>query len=147
MRFLENLEPTGNATNLSEMVGAFVHRSQRRGLAIVLSDLFDPTGFRKGIDLLRHHKYEPHLIEIHAAADAEPQLLGDVELVDVETGEFRKLTITESNLRRYREVFSEFVASVREYCNGYGMGCTITTTQTRFDELVLDMMRRAGVAR
>jgi uncharacterized protein (DUF58 family) len=147
MRFLEALAADGDATNLSEMVSAFVHRAQRRGLAIVLSDLFDPAGFRHGIDLLRHHKYEPHLIQLHDPSEADPKFLGDVELVDIETADARKLTITEKNLRRYRDVFRSFLESVRGYCSTYSLGCTLTTTRTSFDALILDMMRRAGAAR
>jgi uncharacterized protein (DUF58 family) len=145
MRFLENLAASGDATNLSDMVKSFVLRPQRRGLAIVISDLFDPTGFRHGMDMLRHHKYEPHMVQIHSPAEAEPGLLGDVELFDVESEEIRKLTITEKNLRRYREVFQEFLASIRTYGSNYGIGCTVTTTDVPFDKTVLDMMRRAGV--
>lgn len=145
MRFLENLEADGDATNLSDMVKSFVLRPQRRGLAIVISDLFDPAGYRHGMDLLRHHKYEPHMVQLHDPAEAEPGLLGDVELFDVESEEIRKLTITEKNLTRYREVFQDFLASIRTYASTYGIGCTVTTTDIPFDTTVLDMMRRAGV--
>jgi len=145
MRFLENLEADGTATNLSDMVKSFVLRPQRRGLAIVISDLFDPSGYRHGMDLLRHHKYEPHLVQLHDSVEAEPGLLGDVELFDVESEEIRKLTITEKNLTRYREVFQDFLASIRTYASTYGIGCTVTMTDIPFDTTILDMMRRAGV--
>lgn len=145
MRFLENLEADGDATNLSDMVKSFVLRPQRRGLAIVISDLFDPAGYRHGMDLLRHHKYEPHVVQLHDPAEAEPGLLGDVELFDVESEEIRKLTITEKNLSRYREVFQDFLGSIRTYASTYGIGCTVTTTEIPFDSTILDMMRRAGV--
>lgn len=145
LRFLENLEPSGNATNLNDMVKSFVLRSQRRGLAIVISDLFDPDGYRNGLDMLRHHKYEPHIVQLHDPAEADPGLLGDVELLDIESEDTRKLTITENNLKRYREVFQEFLASIQTYGSNYGIGCTLTTTDVPFDKTVLDMMRRAGL--
>ena len=145
MQFLEQLQPNGNATNLNDMVKSFVLRSQRRGLAIVVSDLFDPNGYRNGLDMLRHHKYEPHILQIHDPAEADPGLLGDVELLDVESEDTRKLTITEKNLQRYREVFQEFLGSVSSYGSKYGIGCTLTTTDIPFEQTVLDMMRRAGV--
>ena len=46
LKFLEGLEPQGTVTDLARVVTNFVHRGQRRGLAVVLSDLFDPKGFR-----------------------------------------------------------------------------------------------------
>ena len=119
-------------------------RPQRRGLAIVVSDLFDPTGFERGLDLMRHRTYEPHIIQIHAPEEARPNMLGEIELVDVETEVMRKVTITERALRDYRKVFDEYQASVAAYGKKDGLGCTQTTNDVNFEDLVLRMMRTAG---
>src|SRR5690242_20037667 len=58
LKFLENLESDGSVTDLARVASGFVHRTQRRGLAVVISDLYDPTGFERGLDLLRHNRYE-----------------------------------------------------------------------------------------
>ncbi len=144
LQFLERLEPEGDDTNLRDLVTAFVHRQQRRGLAIVVSDLFDPSGYQQGLDRLRHHKYEPHVVHIYDKSEAEPNMLGDVELIDVETSASNKITVTEKHLKSYRRVFGEFLEGARDYCRGYGIGYTVTTADVPFDELILRMMRRAG---
>ncbi len=126
------------------MAKSFVHRGQRRGLALVLSDLFDPNGFQHGLDLLRHHKYEPHVIQVYDRRDAEPELKGDLELFDVESQTVRKVTITERNLKQYRRIFTDFLDSVTKYCHAYGIGNTRSSTEIPFDELLLRMMRTAG---
>jgi uncharacterized protein (DUF58 family) len=144
LKFLEGLPPQGELTDLGRVVRNFVHRGQRRGLAVVVSDLFDPNGFERGLDLLRHHRYEPHVVQIYDRSEAEPVLKGDVELYDVETGAIQKVTITERNLRQYRRIFADFLESVRRYCNTYGIGGTRSTTDVPFDELLLRMMRAAG---
>lgn len=144
LKFLEGLETQGSATDLARVVGSFVHRSQRRGLALVISDLYDPKGFQGGMDLLRHHRYEPHIVQIHDKHEADPPLKGDLELFDMETGTIRKVTVTERVLRQYRGLFTGFLVAVQDYCNAYGLGCTRTTTDVPFDELVLKMMRVAG---
>lgn len=141
LEFLEAQTPSGPATNLNDLVTAFVHRTQRVGLAIVISDFFDPSGYQTAIDKLRHHQFEPRLIQIHDVSEADPQLLGDVELLDVETNELRKLTVTERNLAQYRQAFADFLASIRTYCGRYGLHETIARTDMPFDELVLGMMR------
>ncbi len=144
LKFLENLPAEGSVTDLARVATGFVHRSQRRGLAVVISDLYDPAGFQRGIDILRHHRYEPHVVQIYDRKEAEPDLRGDVELYDVETGTLRKVTVTERNLRQYRELFGRFQESIQQYCNTYGIGCTRTSTEIPFDELILKMMRVAG---
>ncbi|MFY9255307.1 MAG: DUF58 domain-containing protein [Fuerstiella sp.] len=146
MKFLEELRADGEGTNMSELTREFVLRAPRRGLALMLSDMYDPSGFRKGLDVLRHHKFEPHVIQIHHPAEANPKLLGDVELHDIETDDLRKMTITEKHLRNYRDVYERFLQSIRDYCSTYGMGCTITDNSITFDQLVLNMMRATGIA-
>jgi uncharacterized protein (DUF58 family) len=144
LKFLEGLEPQGTATDLERMARNLVHRGQRRGLAVVVSDLFDPNGFERGLDLLRHHRYEPHLVQIFDRLEAEPDLKGDIELLDIETGTIQKVTITERNLRQYRKIFANYIESVGRYCNTYGIGGTRSSTEVPFDELLLRMMRVAG---
>ncbi len=142
MQFLESLELPGTDTNLAELAKSFVHRSQRRGLAIVISDLFDASGFEAGLNILRHHRYEPNIVQLYDPVEAEPDLLGDVELLDMETQRLRKTTITEKNLKQYRSIFSSFLKSVEDYSRGYGIGCTTSPTTVRFDALLLSMMRK-----
>jgi uncharacterized protein (DUF58 family) len=144
LNFLERLEAQGSLTDLARVAKDFVHRNQRRGLAVVVSDLFDPAGFERGLDLLRHHRYEPHLVQLYDRQEADPRLKGDLELVDVETAAVRKVTVTERNLRQYQRVFTGFLESVKRYANTYGMGATQTNTDVPFDELLLRMMRAAG---
>ena len=126
LRFLEGLSPLGTKTDLLRAVEMFVHRPQRQGPVIVISDLYDPAGFQRGFDLLRFHGYDPRLVHMVDPSDAEPSdgepaLLGDVELVDVESQAGANVTITERSVRRYRALVAEFHESVREYCRRRGI--------------------------
>lgn len=147
LKFLEGLSAQGDVTDLGRLATGFVHRNQRRGLAVVVSDLYDPGGFERGLDILRHHRYEPHLVQIYDRKEAEPNLRGELELLDIESGGVRKVTVTERSLRQYREVFESFLGQVRRYGSTYGLGCTQTSTEVPFDELILRMMRTAGAIR
>ena len=144
LKFLEGLQMTGTATDLARVAGAFIHRSQRPGLAPIVSDLFDQRGFRRGVDILRHRRYEPHVVQLYDRSEAAPTVLGDIELFDVETQETKKVTVTERKLRQYKKLFDEFAASIENYCRNYGLACTRSTTEPPFDQLILQMMRTAG---
>ena len=54
LKFLERMPLQGTQTDLAKAATGFVHRDQRRGLVVVISDLFDPQGFEHGLDILRH---------------------------------------------------------------------------------------------
>ncbi len=148
LKFLEGLSASGADTNLERVATGFIHRDQRRGLAVVVSDLYDPNGFERGLDLLRHRRYEPHVVQVFDTYEKDPpDLLGDVEMWDVESGSARKVTVTEKNLRQYRHLFEEYQTRVQSYCNRHSLGCTRTATDIPFDELILRMMRQAGAVR
>jgi len=144
LRYLENLKTSGEQTRLTEVVRDFTRRAPRRGLVLVISDLFDQTGFREGVDSLRHQHFEPHVIQVHSPAEAKPNLLGDVELWDVESSRSAKVTITERKLKQYEQLFGKFCDEIETYCRTYGLSHTRAASDVPFDEVLLRMMRMAG---
>jgi hypothetical protein len=66
---------------------------------------------------------------------------------DVESENSRKVTVTEKNLKQYRQLFDTFQENVQNYCNRHALGCTRTSTEITFDELILRMMRQSGAVR
>lgn len=145
MKYLESLATVGTDTNLSKAVQGLLHRGTRNGLVVVLSDLFDQNGFARGFDQLRSRRFEAHVLQLHDPKEADPKLLGDAELEDVENGSIRMVTINERMLRRYKQLFTDHQASVRDYCRRYGLSCTQSPSIVPFDELVMTMMRSAAI--
>ena len=144
MKFLESLKVTGENTSISRGVQGLVHRSGRSGMTVVVSDLFDESGFQSGLDQLRYRRYDGHVVQLYDQKEVSPPMLGDVEMIDVETESNRKVTVTEKNIRQYKKLFEEHQSSVRDYCHNYGMGCTQTPSHVPFDDLVMNMMMRAA---
>jgi len=145
LQFLEQQELRGADTDLHRAATQFVRRRQRSGPVILVSDFYDPRGFRRGVDLLRYHRFEPHVVHVYDPAEAEPTTLGDVEFVDAETGALRKVTVTEAGVRHYCRLYEQFVAEMRTYCRAYGLSLTRASTSVAFDDLVLRMMRQTEV--
>ncbi len=144
LRFLEGLKTSGEKTDLVSVVDNFTRTAPRSGLVLVISDLFDQQGFGAGVDRLRHRRFEPHLVQVHTRSEAKPTLLGDVELADIESGVTRKVTITQSKLKQYEELFAKFIANIERYCRTYGLSHTRATTDVPFDAVLMKMMRVAG---
>ena len=145
MKYLESLSTVGTDTNLSKAVQGLLHRGTRNGLVVVLSDLFDQNGFSRGLDQLRSRRFEAHVLQLHDPKEADPKLLGDAELEDVENGSIRMVTINERMLRRYKQLFTDHQTSVRDYCRRYGLSCTQSPSIVPFDQLMMTMMRSAAI--
>jgi uncharacterized protein (DUF58 family) len=146
MKYLENLEIQGTDTNLSRSVQGLLHRGSRSGMVVVVSDLFDEHGFQQGLDQLRYRRFDGHVLQLHDPREADPSLLGDVELVDIETEVARKVTVTEKNLKNYKRLFDQHQLDVRTYCRNYGLGCTQSPATIPFDDLIIRMMRASSNA-
>ncbi len=84
-RFLAAVH-AGGKTDLGDALRTFVASHKRRGMAVVISDLYDPAGFERGINVLRYNKFDPVVVHIVDPADAHPRLVGDVLVYDCETG-------------------------------------------------------------
>ena len=147
LRFLESLPTVGEGTDIKSSVNEFLHGKHRTGLVVLVSDFYAPTGFQTAVDTLRYCQFEPNLIQVHDLTEASPGLLGDIQLVDVETGVARNVTVSENVLRRYKQKIGEFFDMLQRYCIENGFGCTISPTAVPFDDLILRMMRESGTVK
>jgi uncharacterized protein (DUF58 family) len=141
LRFLEDVPVSGSDTNLRRAGQDLLARTKRTGLAIVVSDLFDRQGFDQGLDLLRFRQFDVNVIQIHDPREADPRLLGDVELVDIESDDIRQVTVTEKLMRNYRELFLGHQRNVKDYCRRHVFGCIQEPSTESFDQVMLRMMR------
>lgn len=146
MRFLRELEPSG-VTDLEACLGKFVAQHKRRGLAILISDLYDPAGFERGINVLRFNKFEPYVLHLSDPRDAVSELKGDVRIYDCETGIERDVTITEALLKKVTLAVSDYQQAIERFCASRQVAYFAANIDVPFEELVLRVFRRGGFLR
>lgn len=144
--FLRRVEPTGD-TDLAAALRGFVAQHKRRGLAVLLSDLYDPAGFEQGINVLRYNRFEPFVIHVVDRADAAPDLSGDVVLYDCETGDERDVTVTAGVLERYRREYDRYLEQVERFCATHQVPYVRADVEVPFDQLMMRVLRRGGLVR
>jgi len=144
--FLRAVE-VGGLTQLGSCMDTFVHRVKRRGLAVLISDFYDPRGFEEGINELRYNKFEPFVLQVFDQREANPALHGDLTLVDCETGELKEVTVSRSLLDAYKAEHDRYCAELNQFCTARAIPYFRTHTQVPFDELVLRIFRQGGFLR
>jgi uncharacterized protein (DUF58 family) len=142
-RFLSSLLP-GGTTDLAESLRAFAAQHKRRGLAVLVSDFYDPSGFEHGINVLRYEGFEPYVIHLVDPREAKPELDGDVLVVDCETGDEREVTVTPGVLARLGKAYAEYLGEVEHYCTQKRVPYLAADVATPFDEIVLRALRHGG---
>jgi len=139
--FLSGLKAQGE-TDLTGALQGFAAGRHKRGLAVVISDLYDVNGVTGALSALRYQKFDPYVIHVVSPQEAQPELLGDLRLLDGETGRHRDVTLNERLLGRYREAFNGYCASVESLCRSKEIGYVRCRTDVPFQDAIVYMLRR-----
>ena len=70
-RFLREVKAEGT-TDLADALKTFVAQNKRRGLVVLVSDLYDPHGFEQGINVLRYNKFDPFVVHVTDPGEGKP---------------------------------------------------------------------------
>jgi uncharacterized protein (DUF58 family) len=141
--FLNGLSCAG-PTDLRAAMHRFTTLFPHPGLAVIVSDLFDPTGWRAAVEELARKKYQVLVIHVLDADELEPGFLGDVALVDAEGKRERRLFVDAELARRFQEELASYFREIETACTSLGCDYLRTTTSVPFDEFVLKSLRRAS---
>ncbi len=136
--------PIGGPTQLEPSLRTFIHQNQRRGVAVLLSDFYDPAGYREAINTLRYNKYETYVVQVYDLKEVRPQLMGDLNLVDCETGEAREITVSPKLLTDYAREHDRYCQEIERFCTERGVPFFRTHTGLPFQDLILEIFRMGG---
>jgi uncharacterized protein (DUF58 family) len=134
----------GGGTNLRAAAQSFDRLFPHPGLVILVSDLFDPDGWRAALEFLASKKHQLLVIHVLDAEEVCPQASGDVALVDVEGGRERKFFLEQELVRRFQRELDGYFSEIEALCAARRIDYFRTTTQVRFDDFLLQMLRRAS---
>lgn len=141
--FLAKLSCTGE-TNLRGSVHSFTKLFPHAGMVIIVSDLFDPSGWRAALEELSGKNYQVLLVHIVDETELKPKAWGDVALVDVEGGGERKFFLDADLVRRFEGELADYFHDIEAICASRKIDYLRTTTQVPFDEFVLHTLRRVS---
>jgi uncharacterized protein (DUF58 family) len=107
LEYLEHLGPLG-PTDFGRSLRRFASARQRSGLAVVISDFFDPRGLDAVIGALRGLRHRLLLVQVIRDSDASPAVEGEIRFIDCESGARVDVTVTRRELERYRQRYRAF---------------------------------------
>ena len=135
LRHLETLEP-GQATAVSKTFHDIAERLKRRGLIIIISDLYDDE--REVMRALRHFRHKRHeviLFHVFDRAELEFPFKRLSDFVDLETNE--RLQIDPRYVRDdYLRRIDEFVNTYKKACSESRIEYLNTDTSVPYDFLL-----------
>lgn len=136
---------TSGTTDLNIALREFGFRSQRPGLAILLSDLFSPDGYEDGVNRLRSQGYEVAIIHILSPDEIVPSPAGDVRLVDVESGKDAELTLNPSTVSEYRQRILTWQRKIGSFCRQRDVRYVPVTTEIPWNIFLMQTLTGSGL--
>jgi hypothetical protein len=88
-----------------------------------------------------------YVVHILSAEELDPDLQGDLRLVDCEDADVAEVSISGPLLKRYQQTLAAFVESAREFCTRRGMAYLLARNTIPIDELITDYLARRGLVR
>lgn len=134
-------------TELSEVFRGFAGSGRGRGMVVILSDFYDATGFEDGLRRLVTANQEVLAIHVLSPEELKPTHEGDLRLVDAEIGQATDVSMGPALQQLYERTLQAFCGELRDYIVKRGGHYLLTSSDTPFDRLVLDVLRRRGVVR
>jgi uncharacterized protein (DUF58 family) len=141
LQYLEALSCRGG-TELNRVLQNYATRSHRSGLAVVISDLFDPGGYERGLDALAYNRFDVLLIQLVDESEVRPQLDGALRLQDVESAQQRRLTVNRRLLDLYQQKVNAYFSAIETFCAKRNIEYLRASTVVPFEDLVLRYLRR-----
>jgi uncharacterized protein (DUF58 family) len=144
--FLGKIGPAGPG-DLRQALRAFSLKCSGKGIVVLLSDLMDKGGYQDALRYLIARQLDVYVIQILAQEEIDPEVVGDLKLVDVEDGDVAEVTVSAPLLKRYKQNLAAYRAALYEFCTRRGVACLFTSNQVPFDRLVLTYLRQRGLVR
>ncbi len=141
LRRLEHLE-AGHKTSTAAALHTIAERIKRRGLVIVLSDLFDdPAEVITGLRHFRHKKNEVIVMQILDPLERSFAFGSDALFKDLETSE--EMTTQPWQIRKaYKEAMLRFVERYKRECREHRIDYVLLDTSTPFDVALVEYLHK-----
>ncbi len=144
--FLRGL-PTDGVSNFSAAAKQFAIQHTQKGIVLVISDFLDKNGYEEGLRYLLGRRVDGYVLQVLSPQEVDPELTGDLRLVDCEDGDHAEITISRPLLNRYKANLEAYCTQLRDYAVRRGMTYLLATTKVPFDQLVINYLRQRGLLR
>jgi uncharacterized protein (DUF58 family) len=146
LEYLDGIQPGLNVP-LAESVKNFCLRCSGKGILVLLTDLLDKSGYEQALRVLLAQKMDVFVIHILSPEELNPDLQGDLRLVDSEDADSAEITVSRPLLDRYQQTLAAFLTGARDYCNRRGMTYIPVNTRIPVADVVTKYLRQRGLVR
>ena len=146
LEHVEQIQP-GQTVTLTEGIKNFCMRNSGKGIVVLISDLMDKSGYEEALKYLAAQQMDVYVVHMLSAEELDPDIQGDLRLVDCEDGDVAEISVSPALVNRYKQTLATFVNSARDFCTRRGMVYLLARNEVSIDELVTGFLRTRGLVR
>jgi uncharacterized protein (DUF58 family) len=143
--WLEDVRPGGTG-DLPTALKRFASAGGLRGVTVLVSDLLTEE-WEAALRRLVSPGAGGALLHILSQGELDPELRGDLLLVDSESGPTVEVSLSESVLKQYRRRTEDWMRRVGETCRRRGLHYELVLPGDDLESLLLVRLRDSGVVR
>jgi len=146
LKFFQSLKPS-EQTDVNGSLKAYAAICKNPGIAIIISDFFDPQGYDDGLKALAYRDFDINLIQVLDHEELHGSKTGHLLLRDCESGEKKLAFVDKDLLKLYRKKINAFIDGIKRYCGHYGMNYYLCDTRIPFEDLLTDYLSKGALFR
>lgn len=149
VRALEELRFEGEC-DLGAAITSVQGGATADGLAVIISDFFTESDWKKAIDYLVYKKRQVLLVQVLTPEEIEPLYDGRVHLIDAEAGDVLdsknlKLRITRGMQAAYSEALSDYKKELSKFCASRGADFVSVSTAEPIERMLFGELFKVGI--
>lgn len=144
--YLESVESDSTST-LEAGLKSFALRNSGKGILVLITDLMEKSGYETALRYLVAQNLDVYVIHVLSQAEIDPDLTGDLKLVDSEDGDIAEISVSQRMLDKYKSTLAQFISGAREFCAKRNIVYMMTSTDRPVDRLVSRYLRQRGLVR
>lgn len=117
------------------------------GITIVVSDFLFKQGYETALRRLVSSRYDLYMVQVLSPQELEPQLGGDLRLLDIEDGDAAEITVSSALLKYYKRNLAAYCSELNDFCTRRGAVYVRTNSADSVESLVLNYLRRVRLVR
>jgi uncharacterized protein (DUF58 family) len=141
---LEQLETASGTIPIEAAIETMLARHRGRGVCILLSDLLTDGDLKRSLGRLASQGLEPALIQILAPAEIDPDIVGDVRLVDCESAGTLDVSGVGDLLDLYHQHRLAYQERLAEWASGRGGRFMTASSAESAASMLAGRLRKAG---
>lgn len=107
-----------------------------KGMTVLISDFYEEGGIEELIKYLTYQKQEVLFIQVLASEEINPDAEGTINLIDSETEEQEKVTMSNKVLKEYKQTLFQFQKELERICKKYQASFLQVSTEDTLREII-----------